>query len=163
MILFSDFWNSGFLNPLSPKASRAKIFWRNISKKYDNLYPQVCSLLNLWQGFEKASKGRRSRPSVAGFEYELEKALVALRDKLEQETCQPGGYCNFPIHEPKRRFLLAAGLELDKVRLYLRLAHTRKLANHEQYLFAAASLTEIGKLLGGWLKTVSPKPASSAG
>ncbi len=62
----------------------------------------------------------------------------------------------------KRRFLLAADLELDKVRLYLRLAHARRLANHEQYLFAAQSLTEIGKLLGGWLKTASPKLASSA-
>lgn len=79
-----------------------------MSKKYDNLYPQVCSLLNLWQGFEKASKGRRSRPSVVGFEYELEKELVALRDELEQETYHPGGYCNFPVHEPKRRIISAA-------------------------------------------------------
>jgi four helix bundle protein len=54
----------------------------------------------------------------------------------------------------KRRFLLAADLELDKVRLYIRLSHARRLTNHEQYLFAAESLTEIGKLLGGWLKTV---------
>ena len=58
--------------------------------------------------------------------------------------------------------LAAADLELDKVRLYLRLAHARRLANHEQYLFAAQSLTEIGKLLGGWFKTASPKLASSA-
>ncbi|MBV6395969.1 MAG: hypothetical protein HFACDABA_01557 [Anaerolineales bacterium] len=54
----------------------------------------------------------------------------------------------------KRRILLQADLELDKLRLYLRLAHQRKLTNHPQYLFAAESLTEIGKLLGGWLKTV---------
>jgi len=53
----------------------------------------------------------------------------------------------------KRRYLLVADLELDKVRLYLRLAHARRLTNHEQYLYAAESLTEIGKLLGGWLKT----------
>jgi four helix bundle protein len=54
----------------------------------------------------------------------------------------------------KRRFLLQADLELDKLRLYLRLAHQRKLTNHQQYLYAAESLTEIGKLLGGWLKTI---------
>lgn len=54
----------------------------------------------------------------------------------------------------KRNSLMQADLELDKLRLYLRLAHQRKLASHSQYLFAAESLTEIGKLLGGWLKTV---------
>jgi len=54
----------------------------------------------------------------------------------------------------KRRFLLQADLELEKLRLYLRLAHQRKLTNHQQYLHAAESLTEIGKLLGGWLKTI---------
>jgi hypothetical protein len=54
----------------------------------------------------------------------------------------------------KKRMLLAADLELDKLRLYIRLAHSRKLTNHQQYLFAAESLTEIGKLLGGWLKTM---------
>lgn len=56
--------------------------------------------------------------------------------------------------QDKRRFLLQADLELDKLRLYLRLAHQRKFTNHAQYLFAAESLTEIGKLLDGWLKTV---------
>jgi four helix bundle protein len=62
----------------------------------------------------------------------------------------------------KKRHLLAADLELDKVRLYIRLAHTRRLTNHDQYLFAAEALTEIGKLLGGWLKTLPPVSASSA-
>lgn len=54
----------------------------------------------------------------------------------------------------KRRLLLQADLELDKLRLYLRLAHHRKLTSHPQYLYSVESLTEIGKLLGGWLKTV---------
>jgi four helix bundle protein len=55
----------------------------------------------------------------------------------------------------KKRWLLTADLELDKLRLYLRLAHQRKLTNHEQYLFSAEALTEIGKLLGGWLKSLN--------
>lgn len=54
----------------------------------------------------------------------------------------------------KKRALLRADLELDKVRLYLRLAHQRKLLSHPQYLYAAEALTELGKLLGGWLKTL---------
>ncbi len=54
----------------------------------------------------------------------------------------------------KKHLLLAADLELDKLRLYLRLAHNRKLTDHAQYFYAAEALTEIGKLLGGWLKTL---------
>ncbi len=76
--------------------------------KHSDLYPQVCSLLNLWQGFIQASRGRRSHPSVAKFEYNLEPELVALRDELESGAYRPGGYCNFPVHEPKRRIISAA-------------------------------------------------------
>lgn len=54
----------------------------------------------------------------------------------------------------KRRMLLSADLELEKLRLYIRLSHSRHLTNHQQYLYAAECLTEIGKLLGGWLKSL---------
>ena len=54
----------------------------------------------------------------------------------------------------KRAVLLQADLELDKLRLYLRMAHARKLTNPQQYRFAAAAVIEIGRLLGGWLKTI---------
>ncbi len=47
-----------------------------MAAKYDDSFPQVCNLLNLWQGFVSASKGRRSHPSVAKFEYNLETELV---------------------------------------------------------------------------------------
>ena len=51
--------------------------------------------------------------------------------------------------------LLDADLELDKLRLYVRLSHARNLLNQRQYHYAAEQLTEIGKLLGGWLKSRS--------
>ncbi|MEI2691325.1 MAG: diversity-generating retroelement protein Avd [Anaerolineae bacterium] len=54
----------------------------------------------------------------------------------------------------KRQVLLDADLVLDRLRLYMRLSHARKLTSQGQYEYAAASLTEIGKLLGGWLETV---------
>ncbi len=56
----------------------------------------------------QASKGRRSNPAVAKFEYNLESELVALRDELQSGSYRPGGYCNFPVHEPKRRIISAA-------------------------------------------------------
>ncbi len=52
-----------------------------------------------------------------------------------------------------RRILLAADLELDKLRFYLRLAHDRKLSTYQQNHYVSGMLTEIGRLLGGWLKT----------
>lgn len=54
----------------------------------------------------------------------------------------------------KRQALLRADLALEKVRLYVRMAQRRKRISLAQYHFAAQSLVEIGRLLGGWLKTL---------
>ncbi|MEW5939258.1 MAG: reverse transcriptase domain-containing protein [Chloroflexota bacterium] len=79
-----------------------------MGKTHDNFYPEIHSLLNLWQAFKKAAAGRRMNPSVAQFEYNLENELVQLRDELENESYQPGGYRSFTVHEPKRRKISAA-------------------------------------------------------
>lgn len=61
-----------------------------------------------------------------------------------------------------------ADAELDKVRVYLRLAHRVQWLNLGQYEHAGRSVAEIGRLLGGWqkltrqsLKTGNEPPASS--
>jgi len=54
----------------------------------------------------------------------------------------------------KRQLLIQADVELEKLRLYIRMSQQRKLTGISQYYFAAGVLVEIGKLLGGWLKTV---------
>lgn len=77
-------------------------------KTYNNFYPQIYDLMNLWLAFGKASKGRRSHPSIASFEYNLENELVELRDELREETYISGGYRSFTVHEPKRRKISAA-------------------------------------------------------
>ena len=79
-----------------------------MGKIYTNFYPQIHDLFNLWQAFVKASKGRRSHPSIAAFEYNLEPELIRLRDELRNETYKPGGYRSFTVHEPKRRKISAA-------------------------------------------------------
>lgn len=48
-----------------------------------------------------------------------------------------------------------ADAELDKVRTHMRLCLDLGLINPGQYAHAANSLTEIGKLLGGWKKSLS--------
>jgi hypothetical protein len=51
--------------------------------------------------------------------------------------------------------LLETDRELDRLRLYVRLSDERSLLKDNQYRYASEQLTEIGKLLGGWLKTLS--------
>jgi four helix bundle protein len=53
-----------------------------------------------------------------------------------------------------------ADAELDKVRLYLRLAFRWQWLTSGQYEHGARQVTEIGRLLGGW-KKVTKQPAGT--
>lgn len=53
-----------------------------------------------------------------------------------------------------------ADAELDKVRLYLRLAFRWEWLSSGQYQHGARQVAEIGKLLGGW-KKVTKQPAGT--
>lgn len=57
----------------------------------------------------------------------------------------------------------AANAELDKVRLYLRLAHHWRWVNPGQYKHGAAFIGDIGRLLGGWQKTTRRQLAAQTG
>ncbi len=58
--------------------------------------------------------------------------------------------------QARQQALTQAAVQLDKVRLYLRLAERWKWLSEGQYQHAAGMVTEIGKLLGGWQRaTVS--------
>jgi hypothetical protein len=57
--------------------------------------------------------------------------------------------------------LRAADAELLKVRLYLRLCERWRWLSPGQYLHASTLVAEIGRLLGGWLKTVTTEPRGS--
>ena len=56
--------------------------------------------------------------------------------------------------------LTEADEHLDKVRLYLRLAHRWQWINMGQYEHAGRMLAELGRLLGGWRKSVKPEATS---
>jgi acyl-CoA-binding protein len=36
-----------------------------MTKRFDNLYPQITSFINLYAAFKQAARGKRSNPSVA--------------------------------------------------------------------------------------------------
>ena len=52
--------------------------------------------------------------------------------------------------------LHAADVELVKVRKYMRLARDLGWLKPRQYQYAAAQVTEIGNLLGGWIGKAKP-------
>lgn len=77
-------------------------------KTYRNLYPQICDFVNLYYAYRAAARGKRGRPDVAAFEFDLESNLFQLREDLLARTYQPGGYRHFTIRTPKRRRISAA-------------------------------------------------------
>jgi hypothetical protein len=52
----------------------------------------------------------------------------------------------------RQRTLREADAALNKLRLYLRLAHRWRWLNDGQYRHVSERVAEIGRLLGGWLK-----------
>jgi hypothetical protein len=53
----------------------------------------------------------------------------------------------------------AADAALDKVRLYVRLAHHWRWLNEGQYEHASRLIAELGRLLGGWQNSTRRPPA----
>lgn len=52
----------------------------------------------------------------------------------------------------RRKHLRSADAHLNKLRLYLRLAHQWNWLNDGQYRHVSLMVAEIGRLLGGWIK-----------
>jgi hypothetical protein len=77
-------------------------------KRYGNLWPQIISFANLLLAAEKACKGKRFRPAVAAFHFDLEGALWQLHDELVTKTYRPGPYRSFILYESKPRQISAA-------------------------------------------------------
>ena len=66
-----------------------------------------------------------------------------------QEEILEAGFNKRPLAE-----LARADVTLAKLKLYLRLCHDLDLFSHGQYEHASRIVTEIGRLLGGWRKSL---------
>ena len=53
----------------------------------------------------------------------------------------------------RQKHLRSADAALNKVRLYLRLAHHWKWLNAGQYRHVSALVAELGRMLGGWIQS----------
>lgn len=72
------------------------------------MFDAVTDWHNLWQAFQRAARGKRSRPSTAAYDLAVGDRLVVLQDALRTRRWQPGSYCHFFIREPKLRRISAA-------------------------------------------------------
>ncbi|MBF0108657.1 MAG: RNA-directed DNA polymerase [Magnetococcales bacterium] len=66
------------------------------------------SPINLWRAWLEFRRGKRNRPSVMEFEWQVTRELFFLHQQLAEETYTPSGYRLKMIHEPKRRLVAAA-------------------------------------------------------
>ena len=62
-------------------------------------FERLCSFENLLDAFTKAARGKRTRASVAAFDYELADRLLELKRQLESAEYRPGAYVHFFIQE----------------------------------------------------------------
>ena len=86
-----------------------------MGRKYRNLYDSVCSFENILLASRKARRGgKRTRPDVAQFEYDLEKNIFGIRDSLADGSYAFGGYNSFTISDPKER-VISKALYRDRV------------------------------------------------
>ncbi len=103
-------------------------------------YDFLLWLLNTTEKFPKSERFRLGN--------RLEDAAFAFHETLIAAT---------RTHTPLR-LLFDADLQLDHLRLYVRLSHARGLLRDNQYQFVSERLIELGKLLGGWIKSQSAAP-----
>jgi len=77
-------------------------------KSWTNLYPEICSLENLYKAARKARKRKSRKEDVERFELHRERFLHQLREELLSENWKPSPYHKFQIHDPKTRTISAA-------------------------------------------------------
>ncbi len=77
-------------------------------KRHGGLWPRLLSFGNLLAAARKASRGKRDRPDVVAFWFDLEGNLCRLQDELSSRQYEPGPYRTFPIVRPKPRLISAA-------------------------------------------------------
>lgn len=77
-------------------------------KRYKHLFEELISFDNLLLAAEKAQNGKRSKPNVVQFMFNMEKELFRIQEELRTQRYRPGAYNAFYILEPKKRLVSAA-------------------------------------------------------
>ena len=77
-------------------------------KRYGHLWEGMISFENLLRAAHAAACGKRFKPGIARFFFNLEPKLWRLHEELASKTYRPGPYRTFTIYEGKQRQISAA-------------------------------------------------------
>ena len=77
-------------------------------KRYGNLWSSMISFQGLLAAAQAAQRGKRFRPGVASFIYQLETELLRLHRVLAEHAYEPSSYRTFYVYDPKKRLISAA-------------------------------------------------------
>ena len=77
-------------------------------KRYGRLWERVIAWDNLVRAARKARRGKRGRPEVQRFEFDLERELLLLQAELRTGEYVPGGFRTHWVQCPKPRLISAA-------------------------------------------------------
>jgi retron-type reverse transcriptase len=77
-------------------------------KRIGNLWEEIISYKNIILAAKNAQRGKRFRPNVLEFNYNLENEIITLKKELETQTYIPSDYKVFQIIDPKPRQISAA-------------------------------------------------------
>jgi len=83
-----------------------------------------------------------------------------LGDRIETKLLEVQEHCLRAYYSrDKRAHLLEENLKLEITRHLVRLAHGLRHFSHHTYGVLAEKMDEVGRMIGGWLKSVSNSPA----
>ena len=77
-------------------------------KREGNLWQGMIAFKSLLLAAHAAARGKRFKPCVARFVFDLERQLLRLQEELASKTYRPGPYRTFTIYEGKTRQISAA-------------------------------------------------------
>ena len=77
-------------------------------KRQGDLWDRMISFESLLLAAHAAARGKRFKPGVARFVFDLERELLLLHEELTSKTYRPGPYRTFTIYEAKTRQISAA-------------------------------------------------------
>jgi retron-type reverse transcriptase len=72
-------------------------------KIFHNIFDDIISLENLFSTWEEFKRGKRNKPDVPKFEYNLEANIFQLQQELKAKTYKHSNYNSFYIQDPKLR------------------------------------------------------------
>lgn len=84
-------------------------------KTINNLFEKVCSIENLYEAYNEARRNKRFKPEILDASFDIEYEIHQLREKLINETWQPGRYREFLCRTEVKQRVIHAPIFIDRV------------------------------------------------